>query len=195
MDLVLIRHARPHRIEGSGGPVDPELTELGHSQAEAMARWMADERFDAVYTSPMVRARQTSAPLEQELGLTAQVIDGIKEYDADSGHYIPIEELKADKQRWHDFLTNHVQEDRTVFAQLVVATIEELIARHRGERIAVVCHGGVINMWAARVLGIGPEMFFEPYYTSVNRFVAASTGQRSVASLNEIGHLRAIDRS
>ena len=50
-------------------------------------------------------------------------------------------------------------------------------------------------MWAARVLGIGPEMFFEPYYTSVNRFVAASTGQRSVASLNEIGHLRAIDRS
>ena len=196
MALVLSRHARPHRIEGSGGPVDPELTELGHSQAEAMARWMADERFDAVYTSPMVRARQTSAPLERELGLTAQVIDGIKEYDADSGHYIPIEELRPTSSGGTTSLRSAMHASvNTVFAQLVVATIEELIARHRGERIAVVCHGGVINMWAARVLGIGPEMFFEPYYTSVNRFVAASTGQRSVASLNEIGHLRAIDRS
>jgi probable phosphoglycerate mutase len=195
MDLVLIRHARPHRIEDAGTPADPELTDLGHRQAEAMARWLADEHFDALYTSPMVRARQTMAPLERAMEMTADVVEGVKEYDAKSPEYIPIEDLKADKDRWHDFLTNHVQEDRTDFGRLVVATIEELIGRHRGDRIAVVCHGGVVNVWAAHILGLGPQMFFEPFYTSVNRFVAASTGQRSVTSLNEVGHLRALDRS
>lgn len=193
MDLVLIRHARPHRIEKAGIPVDPELTELGHRQAAAMAAWMAEERFDALYTSPMVRARQTAAPLERALGMEAGVVDGVQEYDADAGEYIPIEDLRADKARWQEFLDSHVTTDRTAFADLVVSSLEELIAEHRGQRIAVVCHGGVINMWAAKVLGIGTEMFFEPFYTSVNRFVAASTGQRSVGSLNELAHLRGLD--
>ena len=193
MELVLIRHARPHRIESAGRPVDPDLTELGHRQALAMAEWLADERFDALYTSPMARARQTAAPLEQSVGLAAGVVDGVQEYDADSGEYIPIEDLKADKEKWRNFVQNHVAEDRSQFADTVVTSLEHLIGQHRGHRIAVVCHGGVINMWAAKVLGLEPEMFFEPYYTSVNRFMAASSGERSVVSLNEIGHLRTLD--
>ncbi len=58
---------------------DPELTDLGHEQAAAMARWLTDERFDALYTSPMARARQTAAPLEKALGMTAMLADGVQE--------------------------------------------------------------------------------------------------------------------
>lgn len=193
MELVLIRHARPHRIEHAPEAVDPELTELGHAQAKAMARWLAEERFDALYTSPMVRARQTAAPLEEVLGLEAAVVDGVREYDADSTEYIPMEDLRADKERWRQFLTEHLVEDRTRFAETVVTAIEGLIDANRGRRIAVVCHGGVINMWTAEVLGIGPDLFFEPYYASINRYLAASSGERSLVSLNEIGHLRGTD--
>lgn len=193
MELVLIRHARPHRIENAAHAVDPELTEFGHDQAKAMARWLQDERFDAIYSSPMVRARQTAAPLEEVLGIEAAVVDGVQEYDADANEYIPMEDLKADKERWRHFLAEHVTEDRTRFAQTVVTSLEDVIDRHRGHRVAVVCHGGVINMWAAKVLGLGPDLFFEPYYTSINRFMAASSGERSVVSLNEIGHLRGVD--
>jgi probable phosphoglycerate mutase len=195
MDLLLVRHARPHRIEDAGTPVDPELTDLGLRQAEAMARWLADEPVDALYTSPMARARQTAAPLERALGMTAEVVDGVQEYDADSHDYIPLEDLRADRERWQEYLAGHVQEDRSGFAELVVSTLEELIGRHRGQRIVVVCHGGVVNMWACQVLGIGPQLFFEPSYTSISRFVAARSGQRSLVSLNETGHLRALDRS
>lgn len=195
MEIVLIRHARPHRIDDAEVAADPELTELGHRQAKALARWLSDDRFDALYTSPMIRARETSAPLEEMLGLEAEVIDGVKEYDAEARRYIPIEDLKADKERWHRFLAQESAEDRTGFARTVVSSLEDLIGRHRGQRIAVVCHGGVINMWAAEVLGLKPDMFFEPYYTSVNRFMAASSGERSVASLNEVGHLRGTDPS
>ena len=54
----------------------------------------------------------------------------------------------------------------------------------------MVCHGGVINAWAAEVLGIEPRLFFDPTYTSINRFVAARSGERSLVSLNEAAHLR-----
>ncbi len=192
MDLLLIRHARPHRIDGASGPADPDLTDLGHRQAEAMADWLAVERIDAIYVSPMRRARQTAAPLEQALGLEGYIRHGLQEYDAEDDHYIPMEDLKADKARWREFIASQQRQDMSEFTDLVVSTIEELIAGHRGQRVAVVCHGGVINVWAAQVLGIASAMFFEPHYTSINRFVAASSGERSVASLNEVGHLRGV---
>ena len=50
----------------------------------------------------------------------------------------------------------------------------------------------MINAWAAHVLGIDAPIFFDPGYTSVQRFLAASTGERSVRSLNETAHLRGV---
>lgn len=195
MELVLVRHARPQRIENAAQAADPELTDLGHRQAAAMADWLSQESFDALYTSPMARARQTAAPVEAAVGMAAGVVDGVREFDADANHYIPMEELKADRDGWREFLASNRTEDRSTFADTVTTSLEDLIGRHRGHRIAVVCHGGVINVWAAKVLGLGNEMFFEPDYTSVNRFMAASSGERSIVSLNEVGHLRALDRA
>jgi probable phosphoglycerate mutase len=192
MELVLIRHARPIRIEDAGGPADPALTDFGHRQAKAMAELMVTEHFDALYVSPMQRARQTAAPLESGKSMEAVVIPGVAEYDADADHYIPIEDVKADKAMWRKFIEEHQAGDMSSFAATVNASIEELIAAHRGDRIAIICHGGVINVWAANVLGLEASMFFEPDYTSVNRFVAASSGERSIQSLNETGHLRGL---
>jgi probable phosphoglycerate mutase len=67
--------------------------------------------------------------------------------------------------------------------------MEEIIAAHPGGKVAVFCHGGVINVWAAHVLGMEPRVFFEADYTSLNRFLAARSGQRAVVSLNERAHL------
>lgn len=190
MDLVLVRHAQPSRVEGATGGADPQLTDLGNQQAKAMASWLAIESFDALYTSPMARARQTASPLEVALDLDAEVVDGVQEYDAASPNYIPLEDVQADKEAWREMLDYHRQMDLASFSADVTGSLERLIGRHRGQRIAVVCHGGVINVWAAAVLGLEPAMFFQPDYTSINRFVAASSGQRSIVSLNETGHLQ-----
>jgi probable phosphoglycerate mutase len=73
----------------------------------------------------------------------------------------------------------------------VTASIERIIAENQGRRVALFCHGGVINTWAAHVLALPLErtLFFDPRYTSINRFLAASSGERSIASLNETPHL------
>ena len=61
----------------------------------------------------------------------------------------------------------------------LLAKYDPLIAEHAGQRIAVFCHGGVINVWAAHVLGTPPRLFFEPGYTSVHRYLCARSGQRT----------------
>ena len=191
MELILIRHARPEQVANVTGGADPALTEIGHRQARAAAAWLAGEAIDALYVSPMARARQTAEPLERLVGMEAGVVDGVKEYDAQHHSYTPVEVIREDKEAWRQFLLDEDLVDRGEWVGGVASTLEELIGQHRGQRIAVVCHGGVINAWATTTLGMGPKMFFNPDYTSINRFMAASSGERSIVSLNETAHLRA----
>lgn len=190
MELILIRHGRPERIEGASGGADPNLTDVGHAQAQAAATWLASESIDGIYVSSMARARQTSAPLEAALSMEATVDARIKEFDATHADYIPMEELKQDKEAWHRYLAAEARSTRSEFADTVMSGIDDIVAAHRGQRIAVVCHGGVINSLASRVLGLPDRMFFNPFYTSINRVMCSSSGVRSIVSLGDIGHLR-----
>lgn len=189
MEMLLIRHARPLRAERVDGPADPGLSDLGRRQAEALAAWLVPEGLDAVYTSPLRRSVETAAPLGEALGVTVTPDAALAEYDADAMAYIPIEELRAaGDPRWLE-----VPDDIAGFQSRVVAGIDRLAAGHPSQRIGLVCHGGVINVFVSAVLGIGPRMIFLPAYTSISRVLVASTGQRSLASLNETGHLRMAD--
>ena len=194
MEITLIRHGLPVRTEKTDGtPADPPLCPEGRDQAERMAAWLAEAEIDALYASPMRRAQETAAPLSKRLGLTIELEPGVVEYDSEADYYIPMEELKrTDYARWKDFVTRGYGDgvDMQAFHRTVVASIEGLIDKNAGRRIAVVCHGGVINAWAAQVLGLEPRLFFDPRYTSINRFMAARSGERSVVSLNETAHLR-----
>lgn len=191
MELLLIRHALPVRVdEGSVvGPADPELSPLGTRQAAALTTWLASEQIDAVWSSPMRRALETARPLADSLHLEVVVDHGLAEYDKHAESYIPIEELKAaNDPRW-----NQLPERPEEFAAEVVAAVERVIATHTRQRVAVVCHGGVINAYAGHILRIEDPLFFLPHYTSVSRVLASSTGVRSISSLNEAGHLRGVD--
>jgi probable phosphoglycerate mutase len=197
VELLIIRHALPRRVEtADGSPADPPLSALGHRQAHALAEWLIDEKIDVIHVSPMRRALETAAPLQARLGVEAVVTEGVSEYDRHADAYIPLEELKAtDYETWTELVRSGMGlDDPVVFQQRVVDTIEAIVAANPGRRVAVVCHGGVISSYASHVLGkaAGDIFFFEPGYTSVNRFLAAGSGERSLVSLNERGHLRGV---
>lgn len=192
VELLIIRHGLPVRIDEGDGPADPELSELGHEQARRMAAWLRDEKLTAVYTSPMRRARQTAAPLGEATGLEPVVDDEVAEFDRGQHFYIPLEELKAAKDPRYEALMRGEQMDEVdpfTFREVVTVAIERIVEANPGGKVAIVCHGGVINAYASHVLGIDFPLFFQPTYTSINRFLASSAGHRSVASLNEAGHL------
>ncbi|MEZ5142802.1 MAG: histidine phosphatase family protein [Acidimicrobiales bacterium] len=198
MELLLIRHARPERIEVAEGPVDPDLDRTGRRQAEALASWLADERhLDALYTSPLARARQTAAPLARAQGLEPVVEDEVAEWDRDAHAYIPIEELRATNHPWWRAMATGdwaaLGVDPVAFVARVVAALDGVAARHPSAKVAVVCHGGVINAYLGAVLGIERVLWFDPGYTSVSRVFVSREGVRSVGTVNEIAHLRAVD--
>ncbi len=200
MELLLIRHGLPIRRELETGIADPELSEDGHAQAQHMAEYLSSERLDAVYASPLRRAFQTAVPLAASQGHEIKVVDAVAEWDRNSNEYVPIEELRASNDpRWQAMLkgewTVH-EESPQEFRTRVVDAVEELIAAHSGHRIAVVCHGGVINGYLSHILGLAEtengfqQGFFYPNYTSIHRVAAARSGERSIVTVNETSHLR-----
>ena len=188
-----MRHALPVRREVEDGPADPDLSQAGHAQARLLAEYLASETIDAIYTSPMKRAVQTADPLASAKGLAYTEIDGVAEWDRHSNEYVPVEELKATNDpRWQEMMAGgwNSDEDQAEFNGRVHESLEEIIGKHRGHTVVVSCHGGVINSYLARVLGLASSQFFYPNYTSIHRIAASSSGHRSILSINETPHLR-----
>jgi probable phosphoglycerate mutase len=197
MELLLVRHAEPVRVapgESGGDPVDPRLTGAGRDQARRLADWYATERLDHVVSSPLRRALETATPLAARHGLEPEVVDGLVEYDANADHYIPVEELRETRdERWVAMVEGRWEEyggeAPDAFRARIVPTVDAVVGRFPGARVAVVCHGGVINVYTGHVLGLARHLWFEPAYTSVTRVAASRRGDRSLLSLNETAHL------
>lgn len=192
----MIRHAEPVRIApgSSTAPADPALTDRGRAQAARLARWLAREPIDAVLSSPLRRAGETANVVGDALGVDVEVVDGLMEYDAEADSYIPVEEMRETRDhRWRAMVEGRWEElggeapDR--FRARIVPCVDAVVDRFAGRRVAAVCHGGVINVYLAAVLGLERHLWFEPGYTSISRVAAARTGERSVVTLNETAHL------
>ena len=197
MELLIVRHALPLRVIVEEGAADPQLDELGHRQADALAEYLFAEGVDAVWSSPMARARQTAQPLSDRTGLAVTVDNDLAEWDRDSNTYIPIEELKAGNHpMWQAMMAGEWvgASDPVTFQKNVVGAMNRIIDAHPGERVAVVCHGGVIGAYLAHILELPrPGGFFHPEYTSIHRVMASSRGHRTLRSMNELTHLHGRD--
>jgi 2,3-bisphosphoglycerate-dependent phosphoglycerate mutase len=198
MEILLVRHAEPVRVERAEGPADPHLHERGVAQARRLAAWLADEELHGVWTSPLRRARETADAVALLHDLPVTIDEELAEFDRDASFYIPVEEMKANgdprlqamaEGRFDAFGTADFEAFRTG----VIQAIERIITASSGAKVAVVCHGGVINLYVAHVLRLDRRLFFGPDYTSISRVLAARTGERSVLSLNEAAHLRNTD--
>lgn len=197
MDLLLIRHALPERVSVEHGVADPHLSDEGQAQAKELAVHLSDEPITRVFTSPRLRARQTAQAVGDALGLEPEVRDGLSEFDTGSTEYIPLEEMKASGDpRWQEIVDGTwVPEDgrsHEDFLDTVIQTVETIIDECASARVAVSCHGRVINAYLSHILGLSDSLFFEPRYASISRVVASSQGHRTLVSLNEVGHLSGV---
>jgi broad specificity phosphatase PhoE len=196
MELVLVRHALPVRIDATsdGRPADPQLADLGRTQAQRLLEALRHDHVAALYSSPAARALETAAPLAEAMGLPLGIEPGIAEFDASDTSYVPVEELRAaNDPRWQALVRGdllHAGVDPVAFRNRVVAGVEGIISRHPGERVVLFTHSGTINAYCGHVLGQQRAMWFAPDYASVSRIGAARDGRRGVISLNETTHVR-----
>lgn len=196
MQLLLVRHGRPERVEGLKGPADPPLASRGWEQARAVADFLKGEEVDGIIAGPSRRTRQTARPLAEATGLEAVVDDDLAEYDVGASSYVPPEELRArGDARWEaiargEFHTPDV--DPVAFRRRIVARLEEIVAANPGKTLAVFTNAGIICGYTGHILDqpAATPLWFAPGYCSITRVGAARDGRRGVISLNETGHVR-----
>ena len=196
MELILVRHALPVRIDAThdGTPADPGLADRGVEQAARIPAALGLDRIDAVYSSPARRALETAGPLAAALGAQVVIEPGIAEFDADDASYVPVEELKASGDpRWHRLVAGDLYSDAVdpaEFRARVVAAVERIAVAHPSGRVVLFTHSGSVNAYAGHVLEQSRAIWFAPAYCSITRIAAARDGRRGVVSLNETGHVR-----
>ncbi|MDN5855506.1 MAG: histidine phosphatase family protein [Actinomycetia bacterium] len=199
MELLLVRHAQPERVDDGLEPADPGLTPAGLGQAQQLAKAFAAGAFgpvDAIVSSSMLRARQTAEPVAETLGLTARTDERLAELDLGWTTYgAELDNIPSRRAAYDELNAGRWGPDTYDpgdFAARVRAGVEDVVTGQPHGTVAVVCHGGVISAYLANVVGAARMLFLVPDHCSVTRVLAERDGYREVLSVNESLHMRTV---
>jgi 2,3-bisphosphoglycerate-dependent phosphoglycerate mutase len=138
-----------HRIQGQ---LDVPLDATGRWQAERLAQALADEPLAAIYSSDLQRALATAQALAERTGAPLRTDAQLRErgFGIFEGHtYADIERLwPVETARWRRREPGAGPEGGEPlegFYERCVLTVCSLAARHPGQTIAIVAHGGVLD--------------------------------------------------
>ncbi len=194
MQLLLIRHAQPALTVVDAGPADPPLTDVGRAQADRLPDALTPYRITRMFSSPQRRALETARPLATRRDLPVDRLDDLAEYDHGLGHYIPIDQARdLAPAAFARIRAGHLPDfvDGDEFRTRVLGAVDAIVdASGHDETVAVVAHGGVINVLLQDLLDLDRPLTFPVDYASVTRILVSRNGERRVASVNETGHVR-----
>lgn len=185
--IIAIRHGETTwnvdtRIQGH---LDIPLNETGRKQAERMALALADEPISAIYASDLTRAWETAQYLACIQGMEVTREEGLRERgfgDFEGKTFAEIAALLPDQSmRWRKRDPEFAPaggESLIALRSRVVATAERLAAAHPGELIAMVGHGGVMDVLyrAATRLDIQAPRTWELGNAAINRLLWTPEG-------------------
>ncbi|HML23021.1 MAG TPA: histidine phosphatase family protein [Aggregatilinea sp.] len=138
------------------------LNETGMNQAQQLARWLAqsDERIDVIYSSDLKRAMQTAQAVGDALGLSILPERRLREVDLGEWQGLNHSEAEAwDTDRYAAFKADWYNvptpsgESRNELKARVRAAFDEITARHAGQHVALVTHGGTLGMLIESLFG------------------------------------------
>jgi broad specificity phosphatase PhoE len=134
---------------------DIPLTDHGRKRAEELRDYLRGTKFDAVFVSPMQRARETC----QIAGFGAQAVvdDGLKEWDYGIYEGKTTAEIRAKVPGWSvwkdEIVGGEAVEHVGERADAVIA--RALSAAPSGGKVALFAHAHILRILAARWIGLG----------------------------------------
>jgi len=215
MEIVLVRHGQPEWVNNGLNVDDPPLTRLGHEQSVHIADRLATEHFDEILVSPLLRARQTAAPLLERLGRKMEIEPWLEEIRSpiwqDTPEEKAVEAWKAHRsknstERWSglddgeaviDFV-NRINvgaslflEERGLLRQNVDLPVwEKAAGRGADSKILLVCHAGTSSVVICHLLGLSPTPWewerFVVGHASISRIHSFELGDGFTFSLNRL---------
>lgn len=165
--LVLIRHGETDwNVEGRyQGQADPALNEKGLAQARQLAAELQSVGIEVLYTSPLLRAAQTAEIVAEHLEIPLHLEPRLMEIHQGEWQTrlrAEIESLYPDLfGRWETEpweVTPPKGEHLSQVQNRVDAAVEEILARHPGEKVGLVAHRIPIALIKVRHQGMSPDI-------------------------------------
>lgn len=194
--VLLVRHGQT----ATTGTVLPgrapglHLADAGRAQADAVAARVGELRqVDAVYASPLERARETAAPIAKGRGLSTRSERGLLECDFGEWTGGALKEL-AKRPEWQAvqrYPSGFRFPGGESFAEMqtrMVSAVDRLRARHPGGVVVAVSHADPIKAVVAHALGTHLDLFQRIVIStcSVSAIAYAATGP-TVLTVNSTG--------
>jgi broad specificity phosphatase PhoE len=146
--LLLVRHGETDwnadgRLQGQ---TDRPLSDFGRRQARRLAEELADEPFEAIYSSDLVRARETAEIVGGRLGLPVMLDAELREKD-----WGTWEGLTAVERDRVEFVGESTEEHQ----ERILRALRRIAEHHPGAgSVLVVTHGGSMRRVQTAVLGM-----------------------------------------
>lgn len=154
--IIAIRHGETAwnvdtRIQGH---LDIPLNDTGLWQARQVGQALADETVAAIYSSDLLRAWTTAQAVADATGAPLLPERGLRERGFGSFQGRTFREIETESPeqalRWRkrdpDFAPDGGGESLAMLRERIAGTVDGLAARHRGEQIVLVAHGGVMDV-------------------------------------------------
>jgi probable phosphoglycerate mutase len=181
------------------GHLDIPLNAVGMRQAEHLARALAGrDAIDAIYASDLSRARTTAQAIAHTLGQSVMTHAGLRErhFGAFQGRTFAEIEAELPDHAWHwrkrtpDWTPPDGGESLIVLRDRIMATVDELAAKHPGQHVVMVAHGGVLDILyrAATRLELQAPRTWALTNTAVNRLLWTPQGL-SLVGWGDTSHL------
>ena len=200
MKILIVRHGEPdYEIDG--------LTDKGKREAELVGARLAKEKIDALYCSPLGRARLTAEPTERALGIKAEILPWLREFDANT---VALPYLTSEQMCW-DILPEYInalpgiyhptgwlEEDfiknsniPSAYAE-VCRELDLLLAKHGYERdgynykavkpnhdtLVLVCHFGLTCVLLSHLFNCSPYSLWQHTCTAPTAVTTIYTEER-----------------
>ncbi len=200
--LFVIRHgetawSRERRFAGSR---DVPLVEEGLRQCEAVARALAGSFVGAVYASPLARARASAEVIARPHRLAVQIAPAFREMAFGDWEGLTREEVASrfpeTYAQWRS--APHVlrvagAETLAQVAERVRSGVQELLAAHEGQTVALVSHAIVTRLIVLDALGLGHDRLWTVDATPAGiTEIEYEPGWATVHRMNTLAHLDAV---
>ena len=152
MDLLVIRHGQSEAdiLNVIEGRANFNLTELGHKQADAMAKWVKEKyNIEKIYSSPLNRAKQTAEYISKMTGIAIILDNDLMEWNNGLIAGLNREEAKEKfpEQKKYPHTRIYEQESYIDFRMRAETILSKIINENNEDgMIAIISHNGLINM-------------------------------------------------
>jgi probable phosphoglycerate mutase len=162
-ELTFIRHGETdwNLQQRFQGQIDVPLNATGHAQAARLAARLAATPADALFSSDLQRARETAAPLAAAWRTEVPALPGFREQNFGLLEGLDVPAIKTTHpELWAQWLVHRADfalpggESLRQFHARVMAALQALAEEQAGRHVAVVTHGGVLDMLWRSAKGI-----------------------------------------